>query len=298
MVLNYHHLQYFAAVARDGSIARAARRLGLSQPTISAQLRELERNLGEPLFDRLGRGLVLTEMGRAVARYAEEIFRLGDELVATVRGRAAGPPLRFTVGISDSLPKLSTYRLLAPALALPDRGRLVLRIDKTERLLGDLAIHALDLVLADQPVPPGFRVRAFNHLLGECGVTVFAAPRLAPRWRGRFPAGLAGAPFVLPTENTALRRSLDQWFAASGVHPSVVAEVEDMAMLQVLGQAGVGLFAAPSVAEAAIRRQYGVQVVGRLDAVRERFYAITVERRLRHPAAVAISETARGELFR
>lgn len=298
MDLNYHHLQYFAAVVRDGSIARAARRLGLSQPTISAQLRELERNLGEPLFDRVGRGLVLTEMGRAVARYAEEIFRLGEELVATVQGRVAGPPLRFTVGISDSLPKLSTYRLLAPALALPERGRLVLRIDKTERLLGDLAIHALDLVLADQPVPPGFRVRAFNHLLGECGVTVFAAPRLAVRWRARFPGGLAGAPFILPTENTALRRSLDQWFAASGVRPAVVAEVEDMAMLQVLGQAGVGLFAAPSVVEAAIRRQYGVQVVGRLEAVRERFYAITVERRLRHPAAVAISETARGELFR
>ena len=295
--LNYHHLQYFAVVAKEGSIARAARRLGVSQPTISAQLRELQRTLGEPLVERKGRGLVLTEMGQLAARYADEIFSLGTELFDTMRGRPATGPGRFTVGISDSLPKLTTFRLLQPALALPQASRLVLRIDKTERLLADLVTHGLDLVLADQPVPPSVKARAYNHLLGECGVTVFATPGVAPRYRRHFPRSLIHAPFVVPTENTALRRSLDQWFATTQIRPRIVAEVEDAAMLQVLGQQGMGLFAAPSVVESAIRQSYGVHVVGRIDAVRERFYAITVERKLKHPAAVAILETARSETF-
>ena len=295
--LNFHHLHYFAVVARAGSVVQAARALGVSQPTISAQLQLLEQSLGEKLLARRGRSLVLSELGRVVQRYADDIFSLGRELCDEVRGRPAGGPQRFTVGISDSLPKLTTLRLLQPALEGAPAFRLVLRIDKTERLLAELSIHALDLVLADQPIPPALKVRAFNHLLGESDVTVFVAPGEAERYRRGFPRSLDGAPFVLPTENTALRRSLDQWFATTQIRPRVVAEAEDMGMLQALGQQGLGLFAAPTVAADAIRRQHGVRSIGRLTAVKERFYAINVERRLRHPAALAILDSARSEVF-
>jgi LysR family transcriptional activator of nhaA len=295
--LKYHQLYYFWVVAREGSIARATRKLHLAQPTISGQLRALERTMGERLFAKSGRNLVLTEMGHVVLRYADEIFSLGREMMDTVQGRPTGRPLRFAVGISDALPKLTTFRLIRPALELPDPFRLVFRIDKTERLLADLAIHALDLVLADVPAPPTVKVRAFSHVLGESGVTVFGTEALAAGFRENFPRSLDGAPFLLQTENTALRRSLDGWFAEEGIAPRIVAEVEDVALLQVLGQQGMGLFAAPSVVEAEVRSAYGVGTVGRLERVRERFYAISVERRLTHPAVLAISEAARTGLF-
>ena len=296
--LNYQHLYYFWVVAHEGSIAAATKRLYLAQPTISAQIHALEKSLGEKLFVRRGRGLALTEAGHLALRYADGIFTLGAEFVQALHGGAAGgAPRRFAVGISDALPKLTTVRLLQPALALPERFRLVFRIDKTDRLLAELAVHALDLVLADAPVPPTGSVRAFSHLLGDCGVTVFGTAVHAGRHREGFPRSLDGAPFLLQTENTALRRSLDRWFADAGVRPEVVAEVEDVALLQVLGQQGMGLFAAPSVVEEEVRRQYGVEVVGRLPEVREGFYAISVERKLTHPAVVAISEAARNELF-
>ncbi len=296
-MLNFHHLRYFAAVARSGSVVRAAKELGVSQPTISAQLRLLDEALGEQLLQRRGRTLQLTEMGRLVQRYTDEIFNLGRELEDAVHGRPSGGPQRFTVGVSDSLPKLTTLRLLQPALEARPAYRLVLRVDKTERLLGELSTHALDLVLADQPVPPSVTVRAFNHLLGESTVTVFATAALAARYQRGFPRSLDGAPFILQTENTALRRSLDSWFALNRLRPTIVAEAEDMGLLQVLGQQGLGLFAAPSVAEEVIRAQHGVRPVGILHAVRERFYAITVDRKLKHPAAVAISSGARSDVF-
>jgi LysR family transcriptional activator of nhaA len=295
--LNYHHLLYFYVVAREGSIARATRVLGLTQPTISGQLRTLERALGERLFERRGRNLVLTEPGHVIYRYAEEIFSLGDELMRTLQGQPSGGPLRFAVGVSDSLPKLTTYRLLAPALALAHPMRLVLRIGKTDQLLADLSIHALDLVLADQPINPGVKVRAFNHLLGESSVTVFAPPAQAEKLRRNFPRSLHDVPFVLPTQGTALRRSLDLWFEQEGIHPVIAAEVEDVALLQVLGQEGVGLFAAPTVVEDEIKKAYNVRPVGRLDEVKERFYAISIDRKLKHPAVLAISQAARTELF-
>lgn len=295
--LNYHHLYYFWVVARTGSIARATKELHLAQPTISGQLRMLERALGEKLLVRRGRSLALTEMGHTVYKYADDIFTLGRELLETVEGRPTGRPMRFAVGISDALPKLTTVRLLEPALTLPDPFRLIFRIDKTDRLLGDLSIHALDLVVTDAPVPPSLTVRAFNHLLGESDVTVFGTADHATRYRRRFPDSLDDAPFLLQTTNTALRRSLDSWFASIGVRPHIVAEVEDVAMLQVLGQHGMGLFAAPSVVEEDIRRSYGVRVVGRVPAVKERFYAVSVERRLTHPAVVAIETAARETLF-
>jgi LysR family transcriptional activator of nhaA len=295
--LNYHHLLYFYVVAREGSIARATTVLDLTQPTISGQLRTLEQALGEKLFERRGRNLVLTETGHVIYRYAEEIFSLGDELLRTLQGQPTSGPLRFAVGISDSLPKLTTYRLLAPALALKSPMRLLLRIGKTDQLLADLSIHALDLVLSDAPINPGVKVRAFNHLLGECDVTVFATVANAEKYRRNFPRSLQDAPFLLPTQGTALRRSLEQWFEAEDIHPTVAAEVEDVALLQVLGQEGLGLFAAPTVVEEEIKRQYGVRPVGRIEAVKERFYAISIDRKLKHPAVLAISKAAKNELF-
>ena len=294
--LNYHHLLYFWTVAREGSIARASAVLHLTQPAISAQLRTLQRAFGEKLLERRGRGLELTEAGRVAFRYADEIFTLGRELQDTLAGRVVGTP-RLRVGVVDALPKLVAYRLLEPALR-GDATRLHVREGPLERLLGDLALHALDVVLSDAPVPPTVRIAAFNHAIGECGVTVFAARALAtPSMRRRFPASLDGAPFLLPGEGTALRRSLDAWFEEEGVRPVVVGEIGDSALLKVFGQAGVGLFAAPSAVEAEVQRQYGVRVVGRTERARERFYAISAERRIRHPGVQRITEAARDELF-
>lgn len=294
--LNYHHLLYFWTVARVGSVTRACAELNLSQPAISAQLRTLERSLGEKLFAKAGRGLVMTDVGRVVYRYADEIFRTGRELEETLAGRPTGRPMRFTVGVADAMPKLLTHRLLEPALALPEGVHLILREDKPDRLLADLALHTLDLILSDAPYDAGVKVRAYSHLLGQCGVTVFGAPSLAQAHRRGFPGSLDRAPFLLPTANTTLRRSLEQWFDAHGVRPRPVAEIEDSAVLKVFGQRGLGLFAAPTAVEAEVRRQYAVRVVGRID-VRERFYAISVERRLTHPAVVAITRAAQRDVF-
>ena len=295
--LNYHHLLYFWVVACHGSVTRAAAELRLAQPTVSTQLRTLEEVLGEKLFARTGRRLVLTDVGRLVFRYADEIFGLGRELLETVKGRPTGQPMRLTVGIADAVPKLIAYRLLRPALTVAEPVRIVCREDKPDRLFAELAVHELDLVLSDAPIGPATKVRAFNHLLGECGVTFFGTPALARTCRRGFPRSLGGAPVLLPTDNTALRRSLDDWFESEDVRPRVVSEFEDSALLMAFGQAGMGLFPAPSAIERQVRSQYGVVVVGRLDAVCERFYAISGERRLKHPAVVAISEAARQRVF-
>lgn len=294
--LNYHHLLYFWLVAREGSLAAASAELRLAQSTVSGQIRSLEQSLGEKLFARSGRRLVLTERGRVVFRYADEIFTLGRELRDAIKGRP-GKPLSLVVGVADVVPKLVALRLLEPALHLPEPIRLVCREDRPERLLAQLAVHELDIVLSDGPVAPSVSVRAFSHLLGECGVVFFAKPKVAAALRPKFPASLDGAPMLLPTENTALRRSLDQWFAARGLRPKVVGEFEDSALLKVFGQTGLGIFPAPAVIAENVQRQYQVRPVGRVDAIRERFYAISVERKLEHPAVVAISEEARHKLF-
>ena len=295
--LNYHHLLYFWTMARQGSLARASAELRLAQSTISGQIRALEDSLGEKLLARRGRRLVLTEMGRVVFRYAEEIFSLGRELRDAVKGRPVGRPLSLMVGVADVVPKLVARRLLEPALKLPEPVRLICREDKPERLFAELAVHNLDIVLADAPIDPSIRIRAFNHLLGECGIVFFGTAKLAAAHRRNFPESLDGAPVILPTENTTLRRSLDQWFAARGIRPRVVGEFEDSALLMVFGQVGMGLFPASSVIADEVQRQYQVRPVGRLDEVRERFYAISVERKLKHPAVIAISEEARQKLF-
>ena len=296
--LNYHHLLYFYTVAKEGSVSRAASVLRLAQPTLSGQIRKLEEAFDEKLFQRSGRHLVLTEMGRVVYRYAEEIFTIGRELTDTLRGRPTGRPGKLSIGVADVVPKLITHRLLEVALALPEPVQIVCHEGKSDRLLADLAVHGYDLVITDAPLQPHLNVKAYNHPLGDCAVTFFATRSLAQAHGRRFPQSLDGAPMLLPTSNTTLRRSLDQWFQDHDIRPLVVAEFEDSALLKAFGQHGHGIFPAPAVLESEIRKQYGVRAIGTADGVVERFFAISVERRIKHPAVAAITEAARERLFR
>jgi LysR family transcriptional activator of nhaA len=295
--LNYHHLLYFWTVAREGSIARACEKLRLAQPTISGQLRLLEESLGEKLFAKQGRGLALTEVGQVVYRYADEIFGLGRELQDVLKGRPRGRPLRLLVGVSDLVPKLIAYRILQPVLTMPEPVQLVCGEDTPDRLLGELAEHRVDVVISESPIPPTIPVKAYNHLLGTSTATVFAAPQLAERYRKNFPACLDTAPFLLPMEGSSLRRALEQWFDSQNIRPTPAGEFKDGALMKTFGQAGAGLFAAPSAIEREIREHYRVGMIGRIETIVERFYAISVERKLKHPAVVAISEAARQDLF-
>ena len=295
--LNYHHLFYFWNVVREGSVVRACQKLHVAQPTISGQIRRLEDDLGEKLYVRSGRSLVLTDVGRTVYSYADDIFSLGNELMDTLVGRPTGRPLRLNVGVVDVLPKLIAYRILEPAFALPEPVQVICSEGRAQELLAELSVYGLDLVLADAPITPSVEVHAHNHLLGECGVSIFGTPSLAEAYTERFPHSLTGAPFLVPMGNTMLRRSLDQWFDAQGIRPQLVGEFEDDALLKVFGQSGTGLFAAPSAIDEEVKRQYGVSLVGRLDSLRESFYAISVERRSEHPAVTEIIETARHQLF-
>jgi LysR family transcriptional activator of nhaA len=294
--LNYHHLLYFWTVAREGTVVRAAEVLRLSQPTVSSQVRALEERLGTPLFRREGRRLVPTDTGREVFRYADEIFALGREMVATVERGGAGRPMRFVVGVADVLSKLTTYRLLSPALRLPDGVRIVCREDRVDRLLAALAVHDIDLVLSDTPVPSQVRVQAYNHLLGESAVSLFARPAVASRLRRSFPASLDGAPVLWPAEGTVLRRQLDDWVQAAGVRPAIVGEFDDSALMKTFAEHGAGAFAAASVLKAELKRTHGVVPVATLRGVKERYYAISAERRIRHPAVAAIADRARAQL--
>ena len=295
--LNYHHLLYFWTTAREGSVTRAAERLRLAQPTLSAQIRSLETALGVRLFEKQGRGLALTEAGRTAFRYADGIFGLGREMQESLAGVAHGRRPVLAVGISDALAKLMVRRLLEPALHLPEPIRLLCREDRTDRLLAQLSLHELDLVLSDLPPPPNTAVKAFSHLLGECGVQVFGSIALRKAHPGPFPRCLDGAPFLLPPEGTALRRGLDQWFDVEGLRPRIVGEFDDSALLKTFGQHGHGFFAAPANLAAEVERQYQVKRLGLAKGVRERIYALTLDRRLRHPAVLAISEAARERVF-
>ena len=297
--LNYHHLLYFWLVAREGGVARAAEKLRLSHPTVSAQVRALERDLGEKLFVKQGRRLVLTEIGQVTFGYANEIFSLGRELVDTIKGRPGVGPRRLVVGVAQALPKLVARRLLAPAREVESGPmRLVCIEDRTERLLSELASNHLDLVLSDAPVPPGSAVRAFNHALGECGVTFCATRELAARHRKGFPRSLDGAPVLLPAEGTTLRRGLEQFFDEHGLRPRIEGEFDDSALLEAFGADGLGLFPVPSAVEDDVLGPAALERVGRLSEVRTRFHAISVERRLRNPAVLAIIEGARRRTFR
>ena len=294
--LNYHHLLYFWTVAREGSVTKACRSLHLTQPTISAQLKALEKSVKTPLFERRGRAMTLTEAGKTVYRYADEIFSLGRELEDVVRGRPAGGAIRLVVGIADTLPKLVIHRLLRPAFHIGDEVRVTCIDGAPDRLITQLALHELDLVLSDSPANPQIGLRAYNHLLGESGVSFFGAPNLLKSYRRDFPASLNGAPFLMPMGNSVLGRSLEQWFDDNGIRPVIRGEFADSALLKVFGAEGEGVFAAPSVIEEEVQRAYRVGVIGRADKLRERFYAISVEKRMQHPAVVAISKSARQSM--
>jgi len=294
--LNYHHLLYFWTVAREGSVTKACRCLHLTQPTVSAQLKALEKSVKTPLFERRGRSMTLTEAGKTVYRYADEIFSLGRELEDVVRGRPAGGAIRLVVGIADTLPKLVIHRLLRPAFHIADEVRVTCIDGPPDRLLTQLALHELDVVLSDSPANPQIGLRAYNHLLGESGVSFFGAASLVKQHRRDFPASLNGAPFLMPMGNSVLGRSLEQWFDDQGIRPRIRGEFADSALLKVFGAEGEGVFAAPSAVEEEVRRAYRVGVIGRAEKLRERFYAISVEKRMQHPAVVAISKSARQSM--
>lgn len=295
--LNYHHLFYFWTIMREGSITAASRKLSLSQSTVSAQLSKFEDNLGVQLFRRVGRNLEPTEMGNLVFRYADEIFSLGREMMDSLRGRPVLGPLSLKVGIVDVIPKLVAQKLLQPTGKLPEQVRLICHEGKDDALLAELALHKLDVVLTDAPLRSGLSIKAYNHLLGECGVSFFGVEKLAKSLQGEFPKSLDEAPMLLPASMSTLRGMLDQWFDRLAIQPIMIGEFEDSALMKVFGQAGDGIFAAPTVIEKEVKQQYQVQVVGRTRDIREKFYAISVERIIRHPAVAAISEAAHQKLF-
>ncbi len=295
--LNYHHLLYFWVVAREGTITSAAKTLSLSPSTISGQINQLEASMGQKLFKRSGRNIVLTDVGRSVFRYADDIFTLGRELMDFVHGRQL-KRMHLHVGISMVVPKLVASRLVEPALALPEKIHLFCHEGSTEELMADLATHHLDVVLTDAPLGQDTRVRAFNHLLGECGVSFVAAPHLAAQLREGFPQSLTGASVLLPMSSSAMRRKLDHWFQDNDIHPQIEAEFDDSALMKVFGQHGRGAFPVPSVVIDEIARQYGVEHLGQISGVKESFYAVSVQRQLRHPGVVAISQAATMDLFK
>lgn len=297
--MNLKHLHYFWTVARTGSVAAAAERLHLTPQTVSAQIKLLEDALGSPLFQPAGRGLRLTEAGRLALGYADDIFALIDAMKATMSRQHGAPSLPLRVGISDAVPKNIAHRLLAPVTE-PDVAsgpvRLICHEGKLDQLLAELALHRLDMVVADRPLPSGVRVRGYNHKLGESDLAFFAAPVLAAGC-GRFPACLEGRPLLLPGEDSSLRARLEAWLEAERLAPRIVGEFDDAALMKAFGQAGRGFFAAPAVLASEIEQQYRVQEIGRTGAVREAFYAITGERRITHPAVRIITEAARDHLF-
>jgi LysR family transcriptional activator of nhaA len=295
--LNYHHLLYFWMVAKRGSIARAGEELRLAQPTISGQLRALEESLGEKLFVRQGRRLALTEAGRVVYRYADEIFTLGSELTDVLKGRPQNRPMRLIVGVSDLIPKLIAYRILEPALAMKGGVQIECYEDTPEKLLLSLSAHEFDLVLTDAPAHSAARVRVFNHLLGSSGVGLFASPPLAKFYRKRFPGSLTGAPFLLPIKNSALRQIIDQWFEAHSIRPRILGEFQDTALLTAFGQSGFGIFGAPLAIQKEVQKRYRVAKVGDLATGVTEYYAITAERKIKHPAATFVAEVAKHKLF-
>lgn len=296
--LNYHHLLYFWTTARLGSVRRAADELHLTQPTVSAQLRALERALGRKLFARSGRTVALTESGQAAFRYAEEIFDLGRELSTVMRGEAEQKRrARFNVGVSDSLHKLTAGRLLEPVSQRSDSWQLCIRVDKLERLAAELAIRRLDLLLTDAPLARNSGVRAHHHLLGECGIQFFGAPDLVRKYHDGFPRSLLGAPLLLPTRGTELRQTLDAWLESQSLRPQIVAESDDSTMLHAPARAGQGLLIVPSVVGREVGEMLGVTSLGEVPEVRTRFFAVTPERRLQQGAAAAIVKSARNQLF-
>lgn len=295
--LNYHHLRYFWMVAKKGSISRAAEEIGVSQPSISAQIQLLEDNLGTELFQRVGRKLVLTEAGQLALTYADEIFSAGRELVSSLEHGNGGRAMRFNVGMTDSLSKLIAYEILKPAYHYSRPTHVVTRQGELSVLMNQLQMHRLDLVLADEPVTTSLKSKAYNHRLGRSGVTFCAAPEMATRLRKDFPASLDGAAALLPADNMGMRRDLETWFDRQNVRPFLVAEFEDATLMEVAAADGLGFTTVHSVADQAALKHYGLKVIARAEACRSDFYAITGERLVKHPLAKLITENASTTLF-
>jgi LysR family transcriptional regulator, transcriptional activator of nhaA len=295
-MLNYKHLHYFYTVAKTGAVNRAAEKLHLTPQTLSGQLTQFEARLGVKLFRRSGRRLELTDAGRQTLSYAEEIFQVGSELERSLRDNREARRFPFRVGIADVVPKSIAYQLLAPSLTLSEPVYLVCREDRLDRLLGELAIHRLDMVLADRPMPPGMDVKGYSHPLGECGVAFFAAPELAARLKTGFPACLDGAPMLLPGEDSGLRSLLLRWLERKGLQPRIVGEFDDSALKKAFGKAGAGVFPAPVATANDVESQYNVVRLGDTRDLLERYFAISVERKVTHPAVLAILQAASQSL--
>lgn len=292
-MINYKHLHYFWVVAKQGSIARASERLHLTPQTISGQITLLEESLGEALFKKAGRNLVLTDTGRLALSYADEIFSLGSEMEEMLRSLPDERPMVFKVGVVDVVPKSIAYRLLSPALDLQDMVHMVCKENSLEELLAELALHRIDLVIADGPIPAGLNVRGYNHSLGESGISFMAVPGMAKTLKKNFPQSLNATRLLLPSESNSVRSRLMDWLEAMHVYPQIAGEFDDSALMKAFGQAGTGVFIVPTAIAGEVAKQYGVQVIGETEEVREQFYAISVERRISHPAVAAITETAR-----
>lgn len=297
MKLNLKHLRYFWSVASHGSITRAAETLFLTPQTISGQLRDLEEQVGAKLFDKDGRNLVLTETGHLVFSYADEMFRLGNELQDVLAGHTPGAAMTLNVGVAMVVPKLLAYRVLEPVLQLDDTVRLICHEAPLVDLLADLSVHKLDVVLADSPINPTLNIRAYNHVLGESGISFFATPRQARKLKSGFPESLHGAKMLMPSGGSTLRRDLEAWFERQQIAPQVVAEFDDRALMKAFGERGTGIFTSPTAVEKDVLDKYGVTVIGRSEELTERYYLISAERRIKHPAVSAITETARNQLF-
>jgi LysR family transcriptional activator of nhaA len=297
--LNYNHLLYFWTVAKEGSIAKASETLHITPQTISGQIKVLEGTIGSRLFDRTGRGLTLSETGRVVNVYAEEIFSLGSELSQTIKSKTIANTKELVVGIVDSIPKLVAYRTLAPCLELDEEIKIICLEDNLEDLLAQLSVHKIELVLSDRPVPSGLSVKAYNHLLGESKISFFANSTIADKYNQdlSFPDSLNNAPMLLPLASSPLRRSLDDWFEENNISPKIVAEFDDSALLKAFGEAGIGIFPAPDAISDHIEKMYDAVKIGTLDSVKESYYAISPERKLKHPGVVQITKFARSNIF-
>lgn len=297
-MINYKHLHYFLTVAKTGAINRAADKLHLTPQTLSGQIKTFEDRLGVELLKRNGRRLELTPAGKLALSYADEIFQIGAELQEALSASPGTRMMPFRVGISDAVPKAIAHQLLMPALWLEDPVKLTCREDRLEQLVAELSIHRLDMVLADKPMPSNIDVRGYSHPLGECGVGFFASQKLARKMRGSFPGCLDGMPLLIPGEDSALRVPVLRWLEKQGVSPQVVGEFDDSALMKSFGQAGAGAFPAPAVIAGDVTSRYHVELLGQTEEIRERFFAITVERHVRHPAVLAVSEAAHTDLFK
>ncbi|MFC4699089.1 transcriptional activator NhaR [Glaciecola siphonariae] len=296
--LNYKHLHYFWVVATEGSIARAADKLFITPQTISGQLSMLEERIGQPLFDRVGRRLRLTETGRLVLRYADDIFELGKELTDVLRGAPLVGTSEFIVSAASALPKTIVYKIIEPALSLSQEVSLMCREGPVETILGELAVHEVDMVLTDTPLSSAFSIKAYNHYLGQSDLSFFASPALAAKLSGPFPACLNEAPILLPTKQYAIRQLFDKWCHDSNIYPLIRGQYDDSALMKSFGKAGFGIFFMPSIIEQEVKDSFGLTVIGRLSDIKQKFYAISAERKVTHPAVAAVCSTARDIIFK